>query len=91
MIYRRVVFGNTTTRKNDMPKWAANFLKEDDLFSLVKCVWMARRNEAFPKLCVMEGKLHLLERVKFNKRGDLVFFWNNKAEMEYFIKVWDEK
>jgi len=91
MISRRVEFGYTKHLKNDMPKWAVNFLKEDDLFSLLEYVYMVKRNEVFPMFCAEKGKLHLLERVKFNKRGDLVFFWDNKAEMHFFIKVWDEK
>ena len=75
---------------NEMPKWAVNYLNRDNLLDYLEIMKVSKRGEGLHRVCELKGLMHLLERIKCNKNGDLIFAWNTEAEMNHFIKVWEK-
>ena len=87
MITKCVEIDFAKRQKNEMPIWAVNFLEKHKLIFL-ELMKVNKRKEGLRRICELEGCLDLLEKIKCDKNGNLIFSWHNEAEMNKFIKKW---
>ena len=76
-------------RRKKAPTWARNYIAHHHVFfdSMKKCR-NSSKNALMKNVAELHNALSVTKQIKFNRSGDVVFFWKMEAEKTFFILKW---